>query len=233
MASPPFRRWAGCYTTPVRVVLLPGMDGTDRLLGPFRSALQTPSEVVVYPPDEVLGYAALEARVRERLRAPAVVVAESFSGPLAIRLARSPARVAGLVLVATFAAPPAPAWLGRLVRPTLFRRSPPRAVLRRLFFERTTPDARVDALREAIASVQPRVLSARVRATLAVDVRDALAQLACPVLDLEGARDRLVRRPLAPLPAGAERHVLDAPHLVLQSRAEAAARLVDDFVRRL
>ena len=90
------------------VVLLPGMDGTGQLFAPFLAELPSSwrSQVVTYPTDSPLDYAELAPRVRAACPSTGefLVVAESFSGPLAILLAASnPPGLTGVVLVASFA----------------------------------------------------------------------------------------------------------------------------------
>ena len=86
-------------------------NGTGGLFRPLLEVLPegTTCEVVNYPVDEALGYPKLTDLVRERLSdsRPTVIVAESFSGPVGIKLAAegSPG-LKGLVLVSTFAVPP-------------------------------------------------------------------------------------------------------------------------------
>ena len=88
--------------TPMRCIVLPGMDGTGELLSDFVAAMAPAfeTEVVAYPRDRILGYEALLELVRPRLPVdePYLLIGESFSGPIAIRLAASkPPRLAGLV----------------------------------------------------------------------------------------------------------------------------------------
>jgi pimeloyl-[acyl-carrier protein] methyl ester esterase len=76
----------------LRAILLPGLDGTGRLFDPLLKELPADlrAEVISYPTDAILDYAALEQFVEAALprRDPFIIVAESFSGPLAIRLHR-------------------------------------------------------------------------------------------------------------------------------------------------
>jgi hypothetical protein len=100
------------------LVLLPGMDGTGRLFTGFRALLDPRFKVTVvsYPSDQPLGYSELEILVRSSLteNRPFVLLAESFSGPLAIPIAASlPSGLAGLVLCFTFSRSPWP-WLSKL-----------------------------------------------------------------------------------------------------------------------
>ncbi|HMA00429.1 MAG TPA: hypothetical protein VKP66_20995 [Steroidobacteraceae bacterium] len=75
------------------LLLLPGLDGTGKLFAAFLRALGpgVESRVVEYSPDEPLGYEELELRVRAALPRdrPYVLLGESFSGPIAMRIAAS------------------------------------------------------------------------------------------------------------------------------------------------
>jgi pimeloyl-ACP methyl ester carboxylesterase len=77
-------------TSAPKIVILPGLDGTGRLLTDFAARLNRrhPVEVIVYPTREPLGYDALLDYVKEHLPSENfVLIGESFSGPLAIRIA--------------------------------------------------------------------------------------------------------------------------------------------------
>jgi pimeloyl-[acyl-carrier protein] methyl ester esterase len=103
----------------MQLVLLPGMDGTGRLFDEFIRALPNsfPATTVPYPTDRYLSYSQLEELVRAACpkSEPFVLLAESFSTPLAIRLAAAkPANLAGLVLCTGFATGPLRRWQGRI-----------------------------------------------------------------------------------------------------------------------
>ncbi len=73
----------------------------------------TAARILGYPPDIPLGYEELERLIRPALPSdrPFFLLAESFGGPLAIRLAASrPKGLAGLILCTTFAKNPYPFW---------------------------------------------------------------------------------------------------------------------------
>jgi pimeloyl-ACP methyl ester carboxylesterase len=98
------------------LVLLPGLDGTGQLFAEFVKVLgpHIDTLVVPYPKDRALGYDELETLVLAALptAGPFVVLGESFSGPLAIRIAaRAPPGLAAVILSASFAKNPYP-WLG-------------------------------------------------------------------------------------------------------------------------
>ena len=108
--------------TPTKLVLLPGLDGTEVLFGPLLRALPAWLEPVVvrYPTDGGNGYADLQPLVDAAVGAEPEchVLGWSFGGALALRAARRhPDRVRGVVLASSFVLPPMPwlRWFGPLL----------------------------------------------------------------------------------------------------------------------
>src|SRR5687767_5231666 len=83
-------------------VLLPGLHGTSELFEPFCSAAPPGTRLVSvdYPNGEA-SFDILERHARERLTDRCVVVAESFSGPIGVRIAADD-RVQALILCNSF-----------------------------------------------------------------------------------------------------------------------------------
>jgi pimeloyl-ACP methyl ester carboxylesterase len=218
----------------VNLLLLPGLDGTTRLFGPFLAALPPsvrPSPWA-YPVDRVLGYEELLAEVPVP-KEPFVVLGESFGGPLALKLAaRRPSGLRGVVLVATFVGCPvcvpraAASWL----RPWMFRRPPPAWLVRRNLSGRNTTQALTSAVQSGTAQVHPEVFAHRIREVLRVDVARDLRECDVPVLSISGARDRLVpRRNVEAMRAARpslECIEIDAPHLLLQTQPALSAEKI-------
>jgi len=228
----------------MKLVLLPGLDGTGVMMRPFVAALPpsvTPV-VVRYPGDLATDYAGHVALARAALPRdePFVLLGESFSGPVAISLAAErPERLRGVVLCATFATNPvrwAPRAARPLVRPFLFRSVP--AAVRRRFLAGRDATPGLDALfGEAHALVTPAAMAARARAVLDVDVRAHLRRAECRFLCLHGLRDRVVpRRALTEIldaARDARVRMIDAPHLLLQVAPNECADVVVAFARPL
>jgi len=210
------------------------MDGTARLFEPFEAAVAEEFETlrVAYPPDQSLGYDELVGYVRERLPTePFVIVAESFSGPLSVRLAaQAPEHLRALVLSATFVASPVPArlmWIGQSAFPLVFRLSPPPFLIRSFLLGGEGSDELVELVRSAITTADPLVLEHRLREIGRVDVRELVPRIDMPVRALVAKEDRLLGKrsdePLrAVLPKDAVR-TLDGPHLLLQTKPREAA----------
>jgi pimeloyl-ACP methyl ester carboxylesterase len=223
----------------MKLLLLPGMDGTGRLFRRFVEALppQLSAVVASYDPQTPSSSDDLLAQV-PRLDDPHVIVGESFSGPLAVRRSAGNSNVRGVVLVASFVQPPRP-FLSNLATlgGALFARPPPRLIVRELMLGGGVDDALVDEVRDVIAGVRAEVMRDRLHQLGVVDVRRELEQLTCPLLYLRARRDRLVPSACGSriVANGSRRSLIDVDtgHLLLQSRpAESAAR-IDEFVRTL
>jgi len=189
-----------------------------------------------YPFDEPWGYDRVVSHVQEVLRStdePAVLVAESYSGPAVIEVAAAPpASLRGVVLVATFATAPWPSPLRHGVTDALFRRPPPRAIIRRAMVGLDASDDSVSRVREALSRPLARVMSRRLRDVLAVDVRDALARVTLPALVVRATHDRMVpaRRDVATTRPDLECVEVDAPHLVLHSQPQRSAAAIEELL---
>src|SRR6476620_579029 len=137
-----------------RIVLLPGLDGTGALFDDFvRAAPATVRCDVVSLPQEPLGYAELVERIAPRLQLgpDTIVLAESFSGPLAILLAERQ-QIAALVLCNSFVTPPRPRAFAALPLAPFLHLPLPAAVVRRFLVGSDAPDALVERVRVAVAS---------------------------------------------------------------------------------
>lgn len=228
-------------TAPLPLLLLPGMDGTDALLGPIAQALapDVPTRAVTYPAQGGADYERALPLVRAAVDdvGPCAVLGWSFSGPLAIRVAAErPDAVRAVVLAASFVTAPMP-WL-RWTGPLLC--TPPFALLRTL---RRLPiwllRPPTDPLRRAKARIWRDVpagtLVARARAIRSVDVQDELRRQRQPLLYLQSARDGVVGpRNLARiqrLRPDTEVATLAGDHFALFAEAATAAAAIRRFLR--
>ena len=228
---------------PDSLLLLPGLDGTGKRLGEFAQQLGVLGEVRIlgYPPELPLGYEALEALVREALPTdrPFVLLGESFSGPIAVRIAAErPPGLRAVILCASFVTCPVP--LPRWAAPLAARvpvKSLPRW-LRGLLLWGPGPAARIPAqAQRASAGVAAPVLRARLAALLSVDASDAATRVRVPMLVICARGDRLIGARAARQILRCAPHAtlveLDGPHLLLQTRPRECAQQVVLFMRRL
>jgi pimeloyl-[acyl-carrier protein] methyl ester esterase len=198
---------------------------------------------VRYPTDRSLSYSQLTTFIRSAtsMSEPFVLVAESFSTPLAIQYAaKNPPNLKGLVICAGFVTSPSKGWhrfIYSFLAPILFSVTLPESAARRLLVGPDASPQLVASVRSAVASVKPKVLSARVRAILACDAREELGQITVPILYLQAEQDRLVGRScleeIRRIKPQAAVTVIPGPHLLLQREPQCAADAVARYVRQL
>lgn len=222
--------------------MLPGMDGTGALFSEFIAMLPATYEAVAvsYPTERYLPYSELEKIVRVACPTfePFVLMAESFSTPLALQYAATnPTNLAGLVLCAGFATSPVKGWrrfLGSLLAPLMFHIPLTNLAAKLWLVGPDAPTSLLMTVRDAISSVQPRVLAARLRAVLASDVRGSVAQIGVPILYIRAEQDRLVSafcvEELCQLKPEMTVAALEGPHLLLQRQPQKAAEAVVGFI---
>jgi pimeloyl-[acyl-carrier protein] methyl ester esterase len=221
----------------IRAILLPGMDGTGHLLTEFATALapELIAKIISYPKDVALDYEALTALVAEALprQGSFVLIAESFSGPIAIELAaRKPEGLIGLVLCASFAKAPrsrALRWLMTLQRMLPVRKLPVRAVMPMLMGRWSSPEWR-RRVRDAIRGVDAEVMRGRMQAAATVDATARIGDIECPLLYLKASDDRLVKpdnwHAIRDLSSNAVCIEIEGPHFLLQARPQECAAAV-------
>ncbi len=225
----------------ITLVLLPGLDGTGALFEGFVAALGPDIQVikVSYPPDRPLDYADLESVARSclPLDEPFFLLAESFSGPIAVSIAASsPPGLLGLILCCTFARNPLP-WLApaRHAIGAVPVRLAPLALIRYLTLGRFSSTPIEHALSDSLALLRPSVVRARVRAVLSVNVTPLLRLIRVPALYLRASEDRIIRRSASELIASVlpdiEVAEFEAPHFLLQAAPEQAAFAVVRFMQ--
>ena len=227
-----------------QLVLMPGMDGSGELFRGLTAQLpaEMQAQVLRYPAEQWLSYEGLAALVRPELPldVPVVLVAESYSSPLAILLAAEAAEnLVGIVLCSGFATSPLKGWRRTFCMRfagEMSRFSMPSFMVRWLLLGDEAPKELVDVFREAVDWVLPQVLAARVRQVLSTDVLAELQRVKAPILYLQGTEDRLLNQECllearAVMPGRTV--AIRAPHMLLQSEPMACAEVIAEFVRGL
>jgi pimeloyl-ACP methyl ester carboxylesterase len=228
------------HTTTLRkgIVLLPGLDGTGRLFHSLRQALDPRYEtsVIPYPADRALTYPALCDHVRHNLpNQNYAIVAESFSGPIALEIAnRKPKGLKAIILSASFARNPRPVLLPLLsflltfspLQPTI-----PVSMIRMFLLGRDAPPEHCRELQALLQAVAPEVVGLRLREIVQLDAIAALKNCSVPLFYLNATEDRLLGKGVlrflsATRPDMRVFHV-PGPHMLLQALPELCARHID------
>lgn len=222
-----------------RLVLLPGLNGSGTLFAPLLEHLSPALEVqtLSLPTQGKQDYQTLADCLKHQLGdRPFVLLGESFSGPLAYRLARkNPPGLQGVIFAASFLSQPHPLLALAKYLPL------PKALLKhnslvRLFcLDQSSNAALVELLQQEIEALPATLLRARLASLN--DLRAPAGCISLPALHLLPSRDRLVTRRAA---TNLQKHcsqlqrvTIDGPHFLLQSQPQACARAVERFIETL
>jgi pimeloyl-[acyl-carrier protein] methyl ester esterase len=229
----------------ITLVLMPGLDGTGKLFSnllPFLSD-QWPTTTVCYPTDVPLSYAELLPFVRAvpPISAPFILIAESFSTPLAIQFAaKHPPNLKGVILCAGFATSPLKGWRKRavsLAAAGLMRLPLPNAVMRCLLVGQEATPELCSSVRAAISTVSSETLTTRLRQVLTCDVRAELVSITVPLLYLQATNDRLVKasnsEEIRRKKPDTKFVSIAGPHMLLQRQPQKAAAFITSFIQEL
>ncbi len=212
------------------IVLLPGLDGTGDLfdrIGAFLAA-DFIVKIVRYPNDPSLGYAGYVELVRNEIGGRDVfLLGESFSGPVAVRVATQLGRqIKGIVLAATFVKNPWPGWLLRRAA-RVDPETTPAKIRDAILMGRYGDDELRKKVDVIVRALSRPVRAARLRAVAEVDVRQRLFEARVP--DPGVARSRRLAgsgdddAKGRQQKGGARMVVFPAAHMLLQTRAEEIA----------
>lgn len=219
-------------------MLLPGMDGTGVFFRDFIRQLPAgvKAQVVAYPENAQLSYEQLAEHVRKMIPAdqPYIIIAESYSGPVAALLTLgADHNLRAVVFVASFICRPwgrIGRWVAGMLPEFMLHLRPPSWMLRFLLMNASTSAAFVDEVQRTIAGIHPKVLVARIRDALRADFSQAFANSKVRVACILPQNDRLLgdgtlRAFVAARPDIEILHVA-GPHFLLQCSAEQCAAVL-------
>lgn len=228
----------------MRLALLPGLDGTGLLFEPLISALPPVLNplVVQYPRNSAnsitehvdAATAALSGGGRWLL------VAESFSGPVAARMIteRPELDIAGVVFCASFLTPPKRPLLA------LARRAPLQAafgiplpdwVFRTVCLGSRADRSTIALLRQALSCAGPEALAERLRMLSGLPAYREHIDI--PALYVRATKDRLIgsesMHDIARHCRQIETIEIEGPHFILQAHPESCAKAIAAFAGSL
>jgi pimeloyl-ACP methyl ester carboxylesterase len=218
--------------------MLPGLDGTAGL---YQQALALDwggmqATVIPLPNHGPQDYDTLAKAIAPALpQGELVLLAESFSTPLAMLMAASAAaRVKALVLAAGFCTNPQPSGLGWLPLQPLLSLTPPAFLLKQFLTGDDAPQGLLDTLTKAIGQIPGATLAERVRVALALLESDCPDLCGLPVLLLQARHDRVIpwdaQSQLERHFPNATCHWVNGPHLLLQTRPRECRDAVIEFL---
>ncbi len=184
----------------VVVVLLPGMDGTGTLFKEFvlRLPAGIDAKIIRYPDNKFLTYEQLAELAISVVpdNEPYVIIAESYSGPVAALLAANPVGdLRAVIFASSFVSFPfgrIGPWIATLLPLRLFRPRAPAWILRWLLMDSATSSELICEVQSAIARVSPEVLVRRLREALNANFAEILRSCTVRIVCLLPDSDRLL-----------------------------------------
>jgi pimeloyl-ACP methyl ester carboxylesterase len=228
---------------PIPLVLLPGLEGSGTLFADFVAELPPEIHPIVapYPRGTFLPYSELVHWLAGIVPSdrPFALLGESYGSPLAVQFAAThPPNLTAVILTAGFISNPVRRlgplpWL--LSRAPVFRIPPPDLLLEYFVIGFGASQKLKAAVRSASRSEDAAVLARRARAVIGCDARKEIQQIRVPVLYLQAARDRLVRRgsleEINRLHPETVAVSIPTAHLLLQRQPQLAAKTIAAFLK--
>lgn len=218
---------------------LPGLHGNAELFSKIQNIISPTldTEFIELPSDGEQDYTTLSTWLNNHLPTgqPRLIIAESFSGPLALRIAKQrPEDIAGIVLVASFCSSPINPSFALLAQRPLFMVKPPSIALRHFLTGSDADENEVTLLRNAIHKTPASILISRIKAVLGLQEQDIPILTKTPILILQAQRDQIIpwdaqQRLEASYP-NAKVYWIDAPHLILQHQPKQCLVSIQRFL---
>jgi len=219
----------------VKLVLLPGLDGTGILFEPLIKELSNDFkiQVISYPPDKELSYSELVEYVKSHLpKEDYILLAESFSGYIAYNIALSkPKNLKGLILVAAFLKNPRVILLKFILISKIFTLPMLTILIRALFLGFKTELKTIKLFKTALKKVSPNVIGYRLKEITKLKTNTQKIKL--KTLYIQATNDKLV--PKSPLIywqkvfENLEISKIKGGHLILQSKPKECSRVIAKY----
>ncbi|WP_428607304.1 alpha/beta fold hydrolase [Sedimenticola sp.] len=219
----------------MRIVLLPGMDGTGRLFSPLLPFLDKDSTTIIsYPTVGKQDYDTLAEHVKSKLPDEEfILVAESFSGPIGAILAKSNIpNLKAIVFVATFLSTPSRPLL-KIVRHLpikLFSKMPfVSAIYRFYMFDPHAGEGVLSLFKDVLAELPSKTLKQRMAAIQSLKPSGGCIEL--PAVYIRPEEDRLVPYSkcleFKSLFKNLSVRSISGPHFIIQVNPEECARVIN------
>lgn len=227
------------------VVLLPGIYGTGLMYAPLVECLRDEYEhkIISYPTQQVLSYTELVDYVAQRLPQDRefVILAESFSGPIALQLSRRCGeRLRAMILVCSFVKNPHPIlslFAPLFLHDRLLAIPPSRFMAKFMITGFKVSKEMLDLAYRIQHMVSPTVFRCRLHEAMRVDVTQTLRELSIPLLHMYAKGDRVIprsaQRLIKRIRPDLETVALDGPHYLLQTRPEQCMPYIRRFLSGL
>lgn len=224
----------------MKIVLLPGMDGTGRLFAPLLNQITDHQcMVIALPQSGPQDYPTLANFVHDKLPDDDfILIAESFSGPIAATIAQqNHSSLKGVIFIATFLTPPH-VMLLKLAQflPIKWMSNLPGAHMMQkfLFFNKPVNLKLLILFNEVIDTVPSQVLRDRLKSISLLKTSDF--NCVVPSLYVSATEDKLVSADKIKDFQQRFTHLsvqkINGPHFIIQTCPEKCGQMIHNFVKK-
>ncbi len=224
--------------TNLKIVLLPGMDGTGDLFKYLLSHLEPyDTQVIPLPQSGSQDYTTLINYLKTRLpNEDYILIAESFSGALATKLINEDIhQPKKIIFVATFLTPPNPILLSiakKLPLKTLAKLPLSQYFQKQLFIGESAEQDLVELFQDILNKISAEVLSDRIKSMQSLSINNPTRDIPC--LYIQASSDRLVSsnkyNEFKKYFSNIELIQFEGPHFILQTKPKECADVIAEFI---
>lgn len=231
------------WPSDLELIFFPGLDGTGLSYEPLKKELPDDTQVTLikYPPDKPLLLPQLVDYAVDQIPKgkPLLILAESFSGPVAVSLLSSiQLNVRGIIFCSTFVKSPRPVLLSLakyVPISWLFYFPVPDVIFYVFCGGKKLSESVISLFLKIKHIVKPNVIAQRVRMLGDIDVISKLAGLSIPCCYIQAIDDKIV----PPRCVEQFQNVLvnlkikkvKGPHFILQTKPKECAELIMAFIK--
>lgn len=225
----------------MKLILLPGLDGTGELFYPLLMALSGfDCEIIRLPEEGDQDYQSLTSWVRDRLpQQDFILIAESFSGPIAAALAQEGIKnLKGIIFAATFLSAPDKLLINTAqFLPVRFLTTLRwiKYIHKALFLGMDADKELIQQFKSTVSALPSDLIKARLSSILSLPIK--LGRCDLPVVYIRAQGDRLVSSKKANEFAGYFSRitikVVDGPHFILQAKPSECAAIIAELAHKL
>lgn len=228
----------------MKLILLPGLDGTGNMFQPLISSLgdEIKTLTISYPSDRHLSYDDLSCFVRNKLKnfdEQLVLLAESFSGPVAVKLLQdSLPNIKAVIFSAAFCESPKSVLVSLskfLPVATILKLPIPNAVIKYFCFGYDCCPETIDLFRTTISQSNVKVLSQRIIeiSNLTFEGKN-LSDIPCCYIQAQ--YDKLVPesafQSFQKIVPDIQLIKIKGPHFILQAKPQECKESIVKFIRK-
>lgn len=224
----------------MHIILLPGLDGTGLLFNPLLPYLSDyKTSIIPLPETGKQDYESLSQYVQSKLPPnDCIIIAESFSGPIAKKLPANTPQIKGVIFVATFLSTPNALLLSlihKLPLKVLSKLPFARKIYQYFLLGKNCPPDLMAQFEEIIAQLEPRLIQSRLKSIQNLScVEEIENQSKMPALYIQANGDRVIPSSKATefqkCFSKIDIHKIDGAHFLLQVKPEECATIIKGFI---